>query len=98
MGVGNVTTTPQPPPDTPAPEAYFDCVGCQGEVTYPAEMLRWWDGKVTLEDEGGQLWNVLRPGWWCEHCDRGGFSLEELKGHVGPTLAEWLAARKASAA
>ena len=83
----------QPPADTPAPDAYFDCVGCQGEVTYPADMLRWWDGFIDLEDADlPSPHKVAEPGWWCEHCHRGDCHREELEGHLGPTLAEWLLA------
>ena len=59
------------------PEAFYNCTskGCRGEVTYPAAMLCWWDGKAiepdpTDPEDTGELPAAVRKdaGWYCDYC------------------------------
>ena len=93
--------------DYPIPEALYGCSdeSCATEVSYPADMLRWFGGT----DRAGWLW---RAGWYCtESCaDDIAYVLRDHYGEdvnclflpnlpwdtdklVGPLLSEVLAAR-----
>lgn len=85
-------TGAQPPADAPVPDAVYGCqsTDCAAEVSYPPDMLRWWEGRYTHEELGVLCLESALPGWWCENCKRASYSDAELEGHLGPTLAEWM--------
>ena len=78
----------------PAPDTFYACAahGCAQECTYPADMLRWWDGETVntfdADDQpsSGKLNRHGTPGWYCDSC------IEHWDAITGPTLARHLAA------
>ena len=59
------------------PEAFYNCTseGCRSEVTYPAAMLNWWDGKAiepdpTDPEDTAELPAAVHKeaGWYCDYC------------------------------
>lgn len=80
------------------PEAVYGCanVDCATEVSYPPNMLRWWDGYVVDDDEG--LVRCAMPGWWCENCrEQYVWPDQSADDHLGPRLDGWLAGKAVAA-
>ena len=83
--------------------ALYSCAdsGCAVEVSYPADMLRWFDG-VPLPPEDGEIaWTpdeIPAPGWYCtESCWANETVLRELMLaglECGPTLEAEILRRK----
>ncbi|MCY4027721.1 MAG: hypothetical protein OXH75_15590 [Acidobacteria bacterium] len=87
---------PGPMATVPVPQAMFGCQvpDCAADVTYPAEMLTWWDGyTVEAFDDDDQPIKGCRderldPGWYCESCieHHNAVAGESLRTYLGQIL------------
>ena len=76
------------------PSPLYGCAveGCAGEVSYPADALRWWSG-VCSDKEEGRKWRESEAGWYCSEC----IPYDAHVAGLGPSLAEELERRRAIA-
>ena len=75
--------------NAPLPRPVYGCSNsyCAEEVSYPADMLIWWDGNEKL---------AFKPGWYCTSClDQDmGYEYCERKNELGVPLSEEIERRQ----